>query len=481
MHFVNKHVCNEQNELTMTTDATNSKGSPGRIPPPLPLVPEIYKDSEREPALTFKIQSIPGDDDSPKITVKIRPLNGSETIRECLAFFREAAKIRSGSNANTDPQYNSLIKRMLLGPALQTYTDGVDKAQDLIWKGMRNDAAAECKRRGVDGHPATERDILLARSATAKPAVNQEMIKAGINALVSYMAPAKVLAKQHVWMRRYCRKPHDMTTKVFISHLIRINKEELPYLPPRYDITQRLSNDDIIDVVIHGIPNRWKREFERSGYDPMESDLEALMKQCERMESLDHMDGEQTKKSDKSDKTEKSGSLKNRKSHKKHKQSQGNRTGDCVIHGRGCGHSTDECKVVLGLVDPEKKKKATKKDGDKKSYGNKSWSRKSDEAKDKTKKELAAFVGKIIKKELNAVQKKKAEKRKKDDDDDSVKSVNAYDLSMIDYENIANLSIDEKAKVSNSEQLRRDDDEFTVSSPKKEGKEENETSDSDLD
>jgi hypothetical protein len=137
---------------------------------------------------------------------------------------------------------------------------------------------------------------------------------------------------------------------------------------------------------------------------------------------------------------------------------------------------------VLGLVDPEKKKKATKKDGDKKSYGNKSWSRKSDDAKDKTKKELAAFVGKIIKKELNAVQKKKAEKRKKDDDDDdSVKSVNAYDLSMIDYEDMANLSIDEDAKVSSSEQLRRDDDEFTVSSPKKEGKEENETSDSDLD
>ncbi|MGL5934007.1 MAG: hypothetical protein ACRCZI_00125, partial [Cetobacterium sp.] len=71
---------------------------------------------------------------------------------------------------------------------------------------------------------------------------------------------------------------------------------------------------------------------------------------------------------------------------------------------------------------------------EKKSYGNKSWSRKSDEAKDKTKKELAAFVGKIIKKELNAVQKKKAKKRKKDDDDDddSVKSVNAYDLSTID-------------------------------------------------
>ena len=88
----------------------------------------------------------------------------------------------------------------------------------------------------------------------------------------------------------------------------------------------------------------------------------------------------------------------------------------------------------------------------------------------------------MVKKELYAVQKKKAEKRKKDDDDDdSVKSVNACDLSTIDYEDMANLSIDDDAKVSNSEQLRRDDDEFTVSSPKTEVEEEKEISDTDLD
>ena len=190
-------------------------------------------------------------------------------------------------------------------------------------------------------------------------------------------------------MRRHCRKPSDMTTKVFLNHLLRINDEELPYIPPKLSSAQNLMHDDIIDIVLHGIPRRWSREFERTGFDPMESTLQALMKQCKRMESLDFMDGEQTTK-----KTDTRDSKKNPKkshNHKKHKASHEKRSGDCVIHGKGCGHSTDKCKVVLGMVDPDKKKVSFKKDG-KNHHANKSWSRKSDEAKAKTVAALDAFA-----------------------------------------------------------------------------------------
>jgi hypothetical protein len=307
------------------------------------------------------------------------------------------------------------------------------------------------------------------------------MIQLGIQEVVSYMSPTKALAKQTAWMRRFCRKPADMTTKVFLNHLLRINDEELPCIPPKFNQSQKLSQDDIIDIILHGIPKRWAREFERSGFDPMESDLKKLMEQCERMESLDAMDGEQTEK-----KTEKSSNRDTKKSHKKHKSSHESRSGsrDCVIHGKKCGHSTDECKVVLGLVKPEKRqeKKVSFKDGQRPST-NKSWSRKSNEAKDKTKKDLAAFIGKLVKKELNAVQKDDKEKRKKneDDDDDDDKSVNAFDLSTLDYDDMANLSINDGAKVSSQEQARRDDEEFTVSSPDSAEKDNVIDIDSDLD
>ena len=36
------------------------------------------------------------------------------------------------------------------------------------------------------------------------------------------------------------------------------------------------------------------------------------------------------------------------KSTKKVKTHHGKKTGDCVIHGVGCGHSTEECKIIIG-------------------------------------------------------------------------------------------------------------------------------------
>ena len=95
----------------MTTPTTNGKGSPGRIPPPLPLISEVFKTLERKEALGFKIFSIPGNDDAPKISVKVRPINGSETLRECLTFFKEVEKIKEGRNATSNPKYHALLKR----------------------------------------------------------------------------------------------------------------------------------------------------------------------------------------------------------------------------------------------------------------------------------------------------------------------------------------------------------------------------------
>ena len=467
----------------MTTTGNNGKG---RAPPPLPLVPEVFKASDRVKAVTFKLFSIPRDNNAPKINFGIRPINGSETLRECLVLFRDAKKVQKGCNINDEEQYNTVLRNLLQGPALQAYDGALSEALATEWKNRRTTAInTEARARRTAGNTdMTNNEILALSNTIAKPDIDEDMITAGVQAVIRYMAPTKALAKQTAWMRRFCRKPADMTTKVFLNHLLRINDEELPCIPPKFNQSQKLSQDDIIDIILHGIPKRWAREFERSGFDPMESDLKKLMEQCERMESLDAMDGEQTEK-----KTEKSSNRDSarhsKKSHKKHKSSHESRSGNCVIHGKKCGHSTDECKVVLGMVNPEKRqeKKVSFKDG-RRSSTNKSWSRKSDEAKDKTKKDLAAFIGKLVKKELNAVQKSDKEKRKKkddDDEDDDDKSVNAFDLSTLDYDDMANLSINDDAKVSSQEQARRDDEEFTVSSPDSAEKDNVIDIDSDLD
>jgi hypothetical protein len=225
----------------MTTPTTNGKGSPGRIPPPLPLIPEVFKTLECEEALGFKILSIPGDDDAPKISVKIRPIKGLETLRKCLTFFREAEKIKEGFNANNHPKYHVLLKCMLIGPALLAYTHAVNRAHALHWKTTQEDLVATRKREmNANGdRPMTENQIVLLRNTVLKPPIDGAMIKSGVQNVVKYMAPVKALAKQHAWMHCYCRKPQDMTTKVYVNHLYRINKEELPRLPPKFDDTQK--------------------------------------------------------------------------------------------------------------------------------------------------------------------------------------------------------------------------------------------------
>jgi Asp-tRNA(Asn)/Glu-tRNA(Gln) amidotransferase C subunit len=113
------------------------------------------------------------------------------------------------------------------------------------------------------------------------------MIITGKQAVMTYMAPAKALSKQQIWMRRHCRKPKEMPTKVFYSHLIRINHEELSSIPPAFDGSQRLKEDDLIDIILDSLPKRWLLEFEPISFDPTEKNIEELLQHCERMKSID--------------------------------------------------------------------------------------------------------------------------------------------------------------------------------------------------
>jgi hypothetical protein len=56
----------------------------------------------------------------------------------------------------------------------------------------------------------------------------------------------------------------------YYQALIRINNEELPNLPP-FGAGQALSQDEMIDILLHGTPCSWQNEMERQGFDPMAS------------------------------------------------------------------------------------------------------------------------------------------------------------------------------------------------------------------
>jgi hypothetical protein len=459
-----------------------------RAPPPLPLVPLTFDKKEREKSVSFKLHSIPTDKDSPKIECQIQKINGSETLREGIKFFQDLEYVKTGCNLTEAEGIHKIAAQLLMGPARTTYIAAVDKAFTKLHENLRNDAVVEYIReyKAKNGGASPTKSVLLTvRNQVPKPDVNDTVVMAGKHAVLTYMAPTKALSKQQIWMRRHCRKPKEMSTKAFYSHLIRINDEELIHIPPSFDKSQRLKDDDLIDIILNSIPKRWLVEFERISFDPTDKHIDELLQQCERMESIDTMTTDPDTKT-----VEGKNSTKN-KSTKKVKTHHAKKTGDCVIHGVGCGHSTEECKIIIGA----KAKKgnyssgttgtsSTKTSSDSGSRKSKTWTKKSDDAKTTTKKEMMAFVEVVkeeFRKELNAFKNKghskgkknKPSKRKQEESDDesyaSAKSVNQFDSNEFIFDDDDDLAegTERMTIVDKTNKATKDDESvYTVTSKK---------------
>ena len=119
--------------------------------------------------------------------------------------------------------------------------------------------------------------------------------------------------------------------------------------------------------------------------------------------------------------------------------------GYCILHGEG-GHDTKDC-FRLNKEVKRLKKESGNDDGGK--SHNKTWSRKAAESNEKSKNDLAAFIRKeakkVVKKDLKAFNKKR---KNSGDDTDSELDLNAFDLKDFNYEDMANLKIDDEDSVS---------------------------------
>ena len=200
---------------------------------------------------------------------------------------------------------------------------------------------------------------------------------------------------------------------------------EMPMLPP-FGADQAFGDDEIIDIILFSIPKSWHKEMDRQGFDPMENTPGELVTFLEQIESSEDFDGDKVASKKKEGKS----------SSKKKDTSKSGGSKYCKVHGQ-CNHTTEECRSLKG----DNKKAKYSDSHDKKPYSNKTWSRKAEESREKSKKELAAFISKAVakgvKKELASMDKK----RKSSDDDDEL-DLNQFDLEGFNYEAMDNLKID---------------------------------------
>jgi len=393
----------------------------------------------------FKLRTVPTSADSALYSYKVPILDGQATPRQTIKWAERMHKVFTGLNLTTVTQKHNLILEMLTGTVKAAYMAGVNGNRHGRHSALRQQAAnAVAARDEAAGETVQQHQARIdaAWNGVAQPDLDMADIENGMHEVITTQCPYKALAKQKRYMRRKMRKPNDLTTRQYVNHLIRINDTELPKLPPFAGDAQKLSADEIVDIICYGIPKSWLRKMDEHNFDPFIANLGDLIAFCERMES--------SEEHDKSSDTKPSASSRNSKNSKKYKSQRNNGEGKgkwCHFHEVDT-HNTNECETL-------KKLKASKSGGSegKGAFKNKTWKRKSDDAKSFTKKELSAIAAKASKEAIKKATKKgKAEcnhvaKRKSDSDSDSdnesCTSLNMMEASMAEVnKQLANFDFD---------------------------------------
>jgi len=404
---------------------SKDKGQHGqnKKPPILPIQLDMEEDKAlKENLHTFEIQSIPGDSSSIKYKMTIRCLIGNESLRTVISWLKDLQKLHEGLNLKGNAANQIRITKQIL------------KNQPLVAfeTGITHGATKERERAAVAARQA-EADPAQ-KTAAYQTEINKDLsdfhngivMTTGINMLIKHYAPAKSLQRVKRYLRREQRKPAGMKVREYLNHLLRVNYEEIPYLPPFKGNSQSLPEDELVEIITFACPKTWIREMDRQGKDPVDMTPWEVVEFLEQIESSEDFDNDNTKQTAKKSK----------------KDAKGKRNGGgkyCSIHGNG-NHTTEECRTIKSHIDKAKS-------GGK--SPNKTWNRKADDAKKAAKKELAAFVKKKVEEEMNAVD--EAKKRKVDEESDSTdeemnaieERVSDIDLQEFNYEDINVDDIDE--------------------------------------
>jgi hypothetical protein len=409
--------------------------------PPLPLVPDENELEQRDEArkAQFKLLSDPTDTTSSKYSFTMNYADGNQSIRSQIKWVNDVQKVLRGMNIMTSAAQHQMVQQLCTGRVLTQYNESIMLA--------RNEAKAERTRTlmlGLSRRAATltdpeetEDEYIIRRADTQvadenRPAdpVTLTMIEPALRDTIRMVCPYKALEKQKRFMRRKMRKPAEMKIRIFVNHLHRINFDEIPQLPP-FAARQELSHDELLDIVLFGIPKSWVKEMDRQDFNPFadeNKDIQTLVQFCERMESAEDF---HDTSNNKQGSNAKNSYKKTKFSNNKGKPSKGGGKW-CEFHETDT-HDTSECSVLKKM----KESSGRSNSSDKKPFNkNKTWTKKSDDAKKFSKKELNALVKKANEKavkkatkELNAVA-----KRKRDDDDDLTSSLHMLENEMKDVD-----------------------------------------------
>ena len=120
----------------------------------------------------------------------------------------------------------------------------------------------------------------------------QENFTKSMEALASHIFPKFALSNQRAWLRRSddVRKKPQTSTRMWAARLNEIN-QMLVEFPPNFSETQKLSEEDFIEIIEYGIPQSWRAKMVEQGFIPIQHYLAEIIEFCEKMEYAEEMIG----------------------------------------------------------------------------------------------------------------------------------------------------------------------------------------------
>ena len=402
----------------MKVITSNGTGTQKRSDLILPLKedPELYR-LDKTNSVSWELSSQPGVAGAATYKFQARVLQGDEDARQMVRWRLDVQKVCVGLHVSTYVTRKPIMEAcMRTGPlasfrsavhvcAKARYTEALDAAY-VVDAGAGDTVASDAvKANGIDHY------------------VLNQHLDVALGLVLTNLLPRKILARVKRHMRRDMRKPMDMKIRSYYQNILRVNNEELPNLPP-YGAGQRLSQDELLDIVLFGTPRSWQNEMERQGFDPMDKQLHEVIDFMENLENTEDKPDLKPKAKSASSKKKKEDSSSDKKKQPTH---------FCKHHGPNWSHNTADCRTLNN----SKEGRST----------NKTWTRKAAESNALSKKELAALVAKsvtkTVKKQLAAADKKR--KSDSDDEDGECYLVETLtkDLEGFNYDDMEKLSLEE--------------------------------------
>jgi hypothetical protein len=239
-------------KVSLPNKSKAGKGNNSVVQPPIPLLRPADSVKNAEETLKFKFLSIPSKKNSPTYEMVVN-LFRAGTPDEYIKVVIAIDTVCKGQGIEDAREKYVMARRIFMGEALTAF----------------NNAAAS---------------VFSLEDESDKGVESLDHFKLVLNKVASAVFPLKAYAIQKQSMRRYMRKPRDMTIRDYVDRLLEINGY-LKYFPtkPGEPAAMVLPEDEIMDILTYGIPNSWYKRIIELNFDTNASTPNEFIELCERI------------------------------------------------------------------------------------------------------------------------------------------------------------------------------------------------------